>query len=196
MRPQLYGLVLVGGKSERMGHDKALLSFDGKHTQLERAVSLLSKVTDHAFVSLRKEQEFPLPDGANAVFDNFEEIKGPLCGILSAMKAYPLADWLVVACDLPNLDTSALRKLIGAYRSMDPQLTAYKNSHSGFPEPLCAIYPAGNDSELIQLSRELDTLSPRKLFAHKSARLVDQTNPNSLDNVNTAAEYEVALQNK
>jgi len=77
MRPQLYGLVLVGGKSERMGHDKALLSFDGKHTQLERAVSLLSKVTDHAFVSLRKEQEFPLPDGANAVFDNFEEIKGP-----------------------------------------------------------------------------------------------------------------------
>ena len=196
MSPPLYGLVLAGGKSKRMGRDKALLSFDGKQTQLERAVRLLNQVTDHAFVSLREEQKFPLPDESIAVFDNFAETRGPLCGILSAMKEYPLADWLVLACDLPNLSYATLEKLITAYRSEDPQLTAYKNSNSGFPEPLCAIYPAGNDTELIQLSRKLDTFSPRKLLIEKGIRLVDQEAPNSLDNVNRAAEFEAARKKK
>ena len=104
------------------------------------------------------------------------------------MKAHPLADWLVVACDLPNLSTLTLQELIAAYQSESPRLTAYKNSGTGFPEPLCAIYPVGSNVQLIKLAQELDTFSPRKLLAEIGARLVDQTKPNILDNVNTEAE--------
>ena len=96
MPRDLYGLVLVGGESRRMGCDKAMLSYDGRSTQIERTAELLQEVCDQVFVSQRKEQSFPTPQGTEVIFDSIEKAKGPLCGILSAMKTHEDADWLVV----------------------------------------------------------------------------------------------------
>ena len=194
MSQAMYGLVLVGGKSERMGRDKALLSYDGEQTQLERTASLLDEVCDKVFVSLRKEQDFTLPQNTTPVFDSVESVQGPLCGILSAMSLEPEADWLVVACDFPYLSAAILQKLIDGYREESPpQLTAYRSTYDGLPEPLCAIYPSGQTSELIELSKALRTVSPRKLLVTKGARLIRLSDPHRLDNINTADEYEAAI---
>ena len=190
MNTQIKGLVLVGGKSQRMGSDKALLSYDGYATQLERTADLLQSVCSQVFVSQRKEQTFPIPAGTTAVYDQVDEAFGPLCGILSAMRTDPDAHWLVLACDLPNLTTATLEKLIAAFRSTtSPELTAYQSSHDGLPEPLCAIYPAGSDDGLLALARELGKSCPRKLLIIKQANLVEQDDPSSLDNINTAEEF-------
>lgn len=188
----IYGLVLVGGKSERMGRDKALLSYDGETTQLEKTASILRSVCEKVCVSQRKEQAFSAPDFAQVIHDNVSEARGPLCGILSAMRAYPDVDWLVVACDLPNLSQAVLRKLIGEFQLGEPKLTAYKSSYDGLPEPLCAIYPSRSDAVLLALSQELGKSCPRKLLIIKEAQLVEQDDPRSLDNINTAEEFESA----
>ena len=196
MKTSIYGLVLVGGRSHRMGRDKALLAYHGELTQLERTAALLQSVCPKVFISQRAEQTFLAPAGTEAIFDSVDEIKGPLCGILSAIRAYPEAHWLVLACDLPYLQMATLKKLIIEFHKKSPQLTAYRSTHDGLPEPLCAIYPAGSDAGLLDLAKELGKHCPRKLLIVKEAALIEQDNPRSLDNINTAEEYEETLKER
>jgi len=189
MKRRLFGLALVGGRSIRMGRDKALISYNGTETQLERSTALLKAVCQDVFVSQRKDQAYEIQNFANVIYDSVNEVKGPLCGILSAMYNHPGANWLVIACDLPNLDDKVLRNLVREFESESPQLIAYKSSYNGLPEPLCAIYPAGSARELLTHSRELNSYCPRKILIAMDARLVEQDNPTSLNNVNTTSEY-------
>ena len=189
MRRRLFGLVLVGGKSVRMGRDKALICYNGNENQLLHSTALLRVVCQEVFVSQRKDQAYEHQNFTNIIYDSVEEVKGPLCGIISAMHNYPDEHWLVIACDLPNLDDVALRKLVREFESDSPQLIAYKSSYDGLPEPLCAIYPSGSARELLEYSRKLKNHCPRKILMKMNAKLVDQDNPTSLENVNTNSEY-------
>ena len=127
----IYGLVLAGGKSRRMGQDKALLLRNGT-SQPAHIAALLEEVADRVFVSTRSEQQ------SEAERSRFEQIvdryadMGPIAGILSAMEEYPEADWLIVACDLPNIDTATLRFLLDN-RSAEQPFTAFTSSYDGLP---------------------------------------------------------------
>ena len=138
MDAPLYGLVLAGGRSSRMGRDKAALLYEGQ-TQLERAMALLRPHVARAYVSVRPDQK---TDALRARFAQIEDRAsdiGPMAGLLAAQAAHPEAAWLVLACDLPLLDEPTLRGLVGA-RDTGGLATAYRSSHDGLPEPLCAIY--------------------------------------------------------
>jgi molybdopterin-guanine dinucleotide biosynthesis protein A len=189
MKFPIYGLLLAGGKSQRMGQDKALLRYAAE-TQLERGAALLKSVCTQVAISHRSEQHYPLPSGTMAIHDQIDDVRGPLCGILSAMHAYPKAHWLVMACDLPNVDCTTLQELIQYFESAAPQLTAYKSSHDGLPEPLCALYPAGADHTLLARAKALGKACPRKLLMMEKARLLPQSDPHALDNFNTLQEFQ------
>lgn len=180
--PRLYGLVLAGGRSTRMGRDKALLEYGGQ-SQIARMMTLLGDYVDRAFVSTSTEQhDEPERRRFDRIVDRYEDM-GPLAGILSAMDAHPEADWLVVACDLPNVDAATLRYLVDN-RSPDHPFTAFTSSHDGLPEPLCAVYRAGTAAILRQFVD--DGIScPRKILIRSDTRLIEQLDPRSLDNVNT-----------
>lgn len=178
----LYGLVLAGGRSRRMGTDKALLMQDGR-TQLAAAIELLTAVTDRQFVSTRRDQaDDPERGRFPQVVDRYDDI-GPVAGILSAMDEYPDTDWLVVACDLPNLDSLTLEQLV-AKRSRERPFTAYRSSHDGLPEPLCAVYR----SVALPIVRQFvddGIICPRKIMIRSDTKLLNQPNPDALHNVNT-----------
>jgi len=165
-----------------MGRDKALLEHGGE-SQLGRAMSLLSAVTDRQFVSTRPDQaDDPERSRFPQVVDRYEGI-GPVAGILSAMEEYPNADWLVVACDLPNLDRDTLDHLV-AGRDPGAPFTAYRSSHDELPEPLCAIYAAGSQATVRRFVDD-DIVCPRKILIRSETTLLEQPNPRALDNVNT-----------
>lgn len=190
MAETLYGLVLAGGESRRMGSDKALLLRDGR-SQLEYVADLLGKVTDGVFVSVREEQRHEPERQRHAqVVDRFEGI-GPVAGILSAMAEHPGADWLVVACDLPNIDEATLTHLL-ENRSETRPFTAYQSSHDGLPEPLCALYRAGSD-ELVRAFVDDGIVCPRKILIRSDTHLLEQPDPAALDNVNTPEDLDVSL---
>lgn len=180
----IYGLVLAGGRSRRMGRDKALLTREGGDTsQLAYAMSMLEGVTDRQFVSTRADQRGDAERSRyDRVVDRYEDL-GPLAGILSALEEHPDVDWLVLACDLPNIDSATLETLI-ASTDADRPFTAYRSSYDGLPEPLCAIYRAGSAS-ILRAFVDDGLKCPRKILIRSDTQLLEQPNPAALDNVNT-----------
>jgi molybdopterin-guanine dinucleotide biosynthesis protein A len=187
----LYGLVLAGGRSTRMERDKAALAYHG-HSQLAHAVDLVTPHVQRAFVSVREEQRAE-PERARfpQIVDRLEE-GGPIAGIVAAQAEHPDVAWLVLACDLPFLDAATVKHLVWA-RNADRQATAYRSSHDGLPEPLCAIYEPSSRAALSAYVAE-GRRCPRKfLLQAANVSLLDEPNPQALDNVNTPDEYRSAL---
>jgi len=186
----IYGLVLAGGRSRRMGRDKALLSHAGQ-SQLAYIAGLLDKAVSRVFVSARADQA---DDSERARFDQildrYQDL-GPLAGILSAMDEHPDVDWLVVACDLPNVDAATLEYLV-ANRSPKRPFTAFRSSRDGLPEPLCAIYRPGS-AEIIRTFVAEGIVCPRKMLIRSDTHLLDQPNPVALDNINTPEDLEASV---
>jgi molybdopterin-guanine dinucleotide biosynthesis protein A len=178
----IYGLVLSGGKSRRMGRDKALLERDGQ-SQLAFVTGLLGPHVERVFVSTREDQQDE-PERARyeLVIDHYTDM-GPLAGILSAMDDYPDVDWLVVACDLPNISDETLQHLL-ENRSPAHPFSAYTSSHDGLPEPLCAVYRASS-APLVRQFADEGVHCPRKILIRSDTHLLEQVDPASLDNVNT-----------
>lgn len=182
MSKPVYGLVLAGGKSRRMGHDKALLVHDGQ-SQLAHVVSVLDACVEKVFVSTRPDQA---DDEERAQFDQIVdryEDMGPIAGILSALEERPGVDWLVLACDLPNINEQTIRHLL-QHRAGEEPFTAFTSSHDGLPEPLCAIYKSGCESIVHRFVGE-GLNCPRKILIRSDTRLLEQPHPEALDNVNT-----------
>ncbi len=174
--------MLAGGRSKRMGCDKALLEHDGE-SQLARMMALLGGCVDRAFVSTSDQQrDEPERRRFDQIVDRYADM-GPLAGILSAMDEYPEADWLVVACDLPNIGAMTLRHLIDK-QSFEHPFTAYISSHDHLPEPLCAVYRSGTDTVLREFVDD-GIRCPRKILIRSDTCLIEQLDPRSLDNVNT-----------
>ena len=177
-----WGLVLAGGKSRRMGHDKALLRRDDK-SQLSHAVEVLDSVLPSVFVSTRGDQrEEPERARFAQIVDRYENM-GPVAGILSAMDEYPDVNWLVVACDLPNIEADTVEYLLQHVDKTRP-FTAFSSSRDSLPEPLCAVYRAGSDA-LIRGFVDDGINCPRKMLIRSDTCLLKQPDPASLDNVNT-----------
>lgn len=185
----LFGLVLAGGASTRMQRDKAALSYHGK-PQLQWTYELLLRHCAAAFVSVRLDQRLESTRAAlPQIIDRAPGI-GPIAGISAALAEHPTVAWLVVACDLPFLDDPTLATLIA---QRDPQriATAYRSSHDGLPEPLCAIWePAAREPLAAQTTTGLRC--PRKFLINSDVCLLDLPNATALDNVNTAAELTTA----
>jgi molybdopterin-guanine dinucleotide biosynthesis protein A len=186
----LYGLVLAGGRSARMQRDKAALEYAGR-SQLERAVEMITPHVERVFVSVRAEQAGDPLRARFAQIVDTGEAAGPIAGIIAAQAQHPDAAWLVLACDLPLLGRETLEHLLRSRRP-ERQATAYRSSHDGLPEPLCAIYePSSREAIRAYVAGGRDC--PRKFLIDANAALLDQPEPGALDNVNTPQEYGSAL---
>lgn len=192
----LHGLVLAGGRSSRMGTDKAdLVHPDGRPLARRCCDLLAAAACSDLVLSLRYDQSLPagfLPDSAVRVIrDPQGGSEGPLAGMLAAMRAHPAADWIVLACDLPRLDLPTLTHLI-ASRLPDERFLAYRSEFDGLPEPLCTYY-ASTALPLLEEFQSAGIRCPRKVLIRGECRLLDPVTPRALDNANTPEDWQSAL---
>jgi molybdopterin-guanine dinucleotide biosynthesis protein A len=131
---QIGGYILAGGKSVRMGVDKALLEINGV-PMIARTAQLVESVTSAATVVGAPEKYQPL--GLRVIADDWPEC-GPLGGIATALRASNTEWNLIVACDLPYLTKAWLEFLLQRASACTADALVPMNDRGA--EPLCAMY--------------------------------------------------------
>ncbi len=185
-KPILNGLVLAGGKSQRMGFDKGAVNWHGKE-QRYHAADVLKSVCNEVFISCRADQQAEINTDYPVLPDTFTGL-GPYGAILSAFREKPDSAWLIVACDLPLLDEKALQHLIDN-RNTASIATAYQSAFDGFPEPLIAIWEPKSYPVLLSFLAQ-GYSCPRKVLINTDITLLNAPDPEALTNVNTPEELE------
>ena len=187
-------VVLCGGRSTRMGRDKATLPF-GDVTLLERTVGILRPLVDEVTVVGRRDQALPeLPADVRLAFDAVEDL-GPLGGLQAAL-AHTTSDVVyVTGCDTPFLAPAFVTLL---FEALDDARIAVAEQ-DGFTHPLAAVYRrdvlpvverllAEKRMRPVFLFEEVETV-----FVQEDALRAADPALRSLENVNTPEAYEAAL---
>jgi len=184
----LYGLLLVGGHSHRMKTDKSALTYFDKK-QVDVGMELLSEFCSQTYLSCRKDQSTKHHIRQyEKIYDQEPFINiGPLGGLLSAMILYPQKSWLVLACDLPFVDSDLLMHLL-KLRDQSKIASAFVSSLDALPEPLCAVYESDSFKE-IKKYFDKDGRCPRKFLIQSDSHLIKLPNVNALANINTHQEF-------
>ena len=129
-------IVLCGGRSRRMGRDKAALPF-GSGSLAAHVIRRLPETIDEVWIVAREGQELPadLPAHVSVARDTAEGL-GPLAGIAAGLRAISSARAFVTGCDSPHLDPALVAHVlaIGEGRRLTiPRV-------DGHLVPTCAVY--------------------------------------------------------
>jgi len=184
-------IVLCGGRSRRMGRDKATLPF-GDQTMLERVVERVGRAVDEIVLVAREGQE--IAGGYTVVRDEAEGL-GPLAGLAAGLEAISAERAFLTACDAPLIEPAYVRRLLElahGHAVAVPLIDGYHMTTS-------AVY----SRDVLPLARELVAerrLRPLFLIEAVDARIVTEDELRAIDpelrslrNCNTPAEYEQAL---
>ena len=185
MTGPVLGGVLVGGASRRMGRPKQFVDLGGR-TMVEHVVGVLSEVVDEAV--LIGSGPVPLTVERLGRVADAEGCRGPMAGLLGALRSRRDAAWILAPCDLPLLGSAAIEWLVGARHD---GAVAVMPSINGFVEPLLAVY------ELTALPLIEEAADIREYALHRLAadpRVATAEPPRSLErswfNANTPQELQ------
>lgn len=182
---KIKGLVLVGGKSTRMGTDKTQLDYYGK-PQKEVVKNLLQNFDLETYYSVGFNDKTELK--TDEITDKFINL-GPFGGICSAFQHDPNSAWLVIASDLPFVDKSLIELLLEK-RNLSKAATAIKGKNKDFPEPLITIYEPKAYAILLQYLAQ-GYSCPRKMLINSDIEIIE-VDDDLIRNINTPEEFEKA----
>ncbi len=184
-------VILAGGKSSRMGSNKAFLKLNGK-TFIELQIELLRKMFDEIIISANSPSEYEylnLP-----ILKDLYPDKGPLAGIYTSLINSNSFYTFMLACDMPFVDLKLIKHLQNLIQEYD---VVIPKSKKGL-EPLHAFY---STNCIDPIKKELDANNLRiiSFLPHVNVKIVELDSltvsdsfKNSIKNLNTRDEYEVA----
>ena len=180
--PPVKGLVLVGGKSTRMGVDKSELDYHGiPQKKYVQKIVENHKLETYFSVQVPSENESEISD----VFLNL----GPFGGICSAFQKDPNTAWLVIATDLPFINEEVIQLLLQK-RNPSKVATAIRGKGNEFVEPLITIYEPKAYPILLQYLAQ-GYSCPRKMLINSDVEIVE-VDASLIRNINTPEAFEVA----
>jgi len=187
-------VILVGGKSSRMGTNKAFLELKGK-TFIELQIELLREMFDEISISANTPSEYEylnLP-----IFKDIYPGKGPLGGIYTSLINSSSLHTFMLACDMPFVGPELIKHLKDLTKEYD---VVIPKSENGL-EPLHAFY-SKNCIEPIKRELDENNLRIRSFFPQVNVKIVELDSlassdyfKNSIKNLNTMDDYEDVTEN-
>ncbi len=190
------GVALAGGMSRRLGRNKAVEKIGGE-SLIERVVGRLSQVSSETIVVVAEEsrvEALGLPPWVRTAADIYPD-SGSLGGIFTGLSAARGDYGVVVACDMPFLNTDLLRFMLDIASDYDvvvPRL-------NGRPEPLHAVY-SKSCLEPIEQRLKRNDLKIALFFEEVRVAYVEEDDIDLMDphhlsffNVNTQEDLDKAL---
>ena len=181
--------ILVGGKSSRMGSNKAFLELKGK-TFIELQIELLREIFDDIFISANTSSEYEYLN--LSIFKDVYPGNGPLGGIYTSLINSSSLHTFMLACDMPFIGPELINHLKDLTKEYD---VVIPKSEKGL-EPLHAFY-SKKCIDPIKRSLEEDNLRITSFFPHVNVKIVELDNlnlsdcfKNSIKNLNTRDDYE------
>jgi len=183
-------VLFAGGKSSRMGKNKALLSFDSKESLAKYQYERLEKIFEHVYLSAKDANLFDHFD-ANVIEDEIgKEVYAPTAGFVNVFRRLKSENMIfVLSVDTPFVDKAIIDKCIAV---TDNDYDAIIVRTPGGIHPLCGIYSRSLEEPLMRMLNEGDHKLSRLLEnAHVHYIYIDEED--ALLNMNTPEDYEKAL---
>ena len=186
-------VILAGGKSSRMGRPKALLPFDGEPL-IARIVARLREIFEDIVIVAAPGQDLP-PLPVRLTHDHVA-YQGPVSGIYHGLQAAQNRASFVGSCDMPFINLSLISYLAGQIADYDAVVPFWEGRY----QPLFAVYRSAV-TPLLAEQLERGELRPVTLLERVRTLRIDEPalrrfDPEGLSfvNMNTAADYEAALE--
>lgn len=129
-------IIMTGGKSSRMGKDKATIEIDGSKL-VERTINKLRPCFDEIIISVANNSDKSYNfENCKVVYDELGN-HGPLMGLYSSLKSSSYSVNFVIACDIPEIDLSLMYRLLSESVEYEAAVPIFKDDRF---EPLFAMY--------------------------------------------------------
>jgi molybdopterin-guanine dinucleotide biosynthesis protein A len=180
-------ILFAGGKSSRMGSNKALLPFGGYTSLAHYQHHRLSQIFTHVYISTKSSEIFDFP--ARFILDNSQSDFAPTAGFVSAFEALSDQSIFVLSVDSPFVDESVITQLLKDHTSNHDATIAKTSSGT---HPLCGVY----SRSLLKAFKTMQTHNDHrlgKLLSNSKTRYVEFDNEELFANLNHPHEYQEAL---
>ena len=181
-------IVLAGGRGSRLGGDKALETVGGK-SLIQRVVEQLSLVSEQILIEGSPRRFDLSTDWSIEYMEDLYSGKGPLGGIYTGLVASKSLYNLVVACDMPFLNTELLRymiKLAPGFDAVVPQVKRIEPLHAVYSKSCLDGMKTQLESNQLVIAHFLDTINVRYVEEAECQRL--DTELLSFFNINSEAD--------
>jgi len=181
-------IIFAGGKSSRMGKDKALLPFDGHNTLTQYQLSKLSKIFNSVYISCKEKSKFDFQ--ANFIEDTDSSVYAPTAGFSAVFEELKCESFFALSVDAPFVGEQEIQRLIDADK--DRYDATIAQTAYGI-QPMCGIYHRSLEREFTKMHQE----NNHKLgFLLKNAKthFIHFEDEKKFLNLNNPEEYRQALQ--
>jgi len=177
-------IILAGGKSERMGENKSLLSIGGKK-MIEHIIEQLDDHFNEIIISSNNEK-LHIFTNKKIIKDKTPD-KGPLMGILSTLEVSAYEKNFITACDIPEININLVHRMLTVANDYDVVVPIHDNK---FIEPLFAVYSKNVLCELKKILYDSKERRIRTLFDRVNTLYYPIDDASWYKNINTKDDYE------